>query len=683
MPIARLKPSKFPTSEELQVPLAFTFIDSHDTKLPPNLQAPTSPSGKRDSSASLSGKPKGTSNTVAGKQSKVQHQDILMFDPTDGSLSLRRINLDVSAPNDGRRVLPSSTASVLSNAVTDSVNKLASLGLTTGRAPKSSAQSAITSTNANASTGISGILGRNAGAGLLGSNVGSRGGLGLLLGGGGSASKNSSGTTGGTAHKRNSLGSIAGLGTAPSAAAASRSSTLARMLDVHSMELIARDNSVVANWSLQRRKDWYEVRWKLTPGEEMTAKGKSNRVKKSGDGRAKENVGGRARAPTHTHTRMGSIGAMMKARQHIAHEYVLSQFVLTSSPVLMHFSSSYLAHSELSTCSRSPQLRPRTIYLSHQFTFRSLGEGYNALLRGYRFGLSGNKITVRREVEISAFEIGTDHFVGEYSTTPGDFYSSGSSGPQQSPFDAPLASALSDGLVYNTQPHAVLPMLPNGGTTTRSLRNSVPMPIRSSMSRVTKNIDVNGVAQSLGMMGRGMMQKVVRSPPLLPVRGSAGSKKKVLEDDDDEPYGVPLEFDEEDEDFMYNEADKGKMSDNGTGTSVSTADTSVHLADFKDQDGNNVGIVVVADPDDDDDDEDEAWHAWDREDKFVVEEEERFDEIIPAAGFMDEEQERGWRTLKGRGYGHGIGGGRDGDDFAERDEDGYEVAHVTAYVKGR
>ncbi|KAG8218093.1 hypothetical protein J3R82DRAFT_3608 [Butyriboletus roseoflavus] len=74
--------------------------------------------------------------------------------------------------------------------------------------------------------------------------------------------------------------------------------------------------------------------------------------------------------------------------------------------------SNPLAHAELSTCARTPGLVPRSIYLSHQFLFYTLGEDYHALVRRHRLAISGAKIDVRKEVEASAFAGSSEaHFV--------------------------------------------------------------------------------------------------------------------------------------------------------------------------------------------------------------------------------------------------------------------------------
>jgi hypothetical protein len=118
---------------------------------------------------------------------------------------------------------------------------------------------------------------------------------------------------------------------------------------------------------------------------------------------------------------------------------------------------SWLAQAELSSFARSAKLLPRSIYLSHQFSFHTLGEDYHALIRRYQLDISGHKIDVRKEVPVSAYSAGS-----------GESFVEGFSSPRyvrnrtlSLSFDEPLASALAGGLDYHHSP-GVLPMLPNG-----------------------------------------------------------------------------------------------------------------------------------------------------------------------------------------------------------------------------
>ncbi|KAJ3484267.1 hypothetical protein NLJ89_g11995 [Agrocybe chaxingu] len=116
----------------------------------------------------------------------------------------------------------------------------------------------------------------------------------------------------------------------------------------------------------------------------------------------------------------------------------------------------WFSEAELSTCSNSARVLPRSLYLSHQFSFHTLGEEYQTLLRRYQFDFSGAKIEVRKAVEISAYASGGGNsaFVEGYSS-PRDIRRPSSS------FDEPLASAIS-GSFDNSNLPAILPMYPNG-----------------------------------------------------------------------------------------------------------------------------------------------------------------------------------------------------------------------------
>jgi len=257
--------------------------------------------------------------------------------------------------------------------------------------------------------------------------------------------------------------------------------------------------------------------------------------------------------------------------------------------------SSSLAEAELSTCSRSHRLLPRSIYLSHQFSFHALGEDYHALIRRFHLGVGGCKIEVRREVEVSAYSAGT-----------GESFVAGFSAPlhvrRPSSFDEPLASALLGGLEYPPS-RIVIPMLPNGIPRSRpkSFRNSVP--IRHMATGLG-----DGVSEGFGRLRREMHK--VRSPRLGPRYDVSGS--------------VPLEFDEEDEDFL-NRTDRlgvrgdsiSRSTSRGEGDSGASASTP------------STSAIPL------DDDEDDLLHGWNTEDKLAIDEAEQFDDVV---GFLDEEQ---------------------------------------------
>ncbi|KAG5653843.1 hypothetical protein H0H81_010116 [Sphagnurus paluster] len=279
----------------------------------------------------------------------------------------------------------------------------------------------------------------------------------------------------------------------------------------------------------------------------------------------------------------------------------------------------WLAQAELSTHSKSPKILPRSIYLSHQFSFHTLGEDYHALIRRYQFDIGGHKIDVRREVQVSAYSGGSnisgESFVeGGYDTRHRTLSSS---------FDEPLASALSNELEHAHVP-GVLPMYPNGGTPS-SYSSS---PFRSAIPIRSLGIG-DGVSESIGRIRRELHK--VRSPRLRPRPDSSLSAS------------VPLEFDEEDEDFLARDHEEslalsGSMravsretsrGDGDSGPTLSTPATSARA--LESEEDLLVGQVMEK--------VDDAWGAWSAEDKLAVEEVERFD-TIDVLGLLDEEQAR-------------------------------------------
>ncbi|KLO09334.1 hypothetical protein SCHPADRAFT_907840 [Schizopora paradoxa] len=257
--------------------------------------------------------------------------------------------------------------------------------------------------------------------------------------------------------------------------------------------------------------------------------------------------------------------------------------------------SEWLSQSELSTCSRSPQILPTSVYLSHQFSFFAFGEDYHALLRRLFFDVPVNKIEVRREVEASA-----------YSSGQGELFVAGSS-PQEirnahAAFDAPLASAMSASLDYSGQSPPVIPMLPNGGRP-GSFKASIP--IRSVAAGLTE-----GVNGGFGRLRREI--KKVRSPRLRP------------QAEDRTPGPVPLEFDEDDEVFVGQmEQDSGEHDSDAHSAGTSRGDSGASISTPS---TNNNAPLPDSEPE-----------GWSLDDMDGLDEEEKFDEIS-TAGFMDEEQ---------------------------------------------
>ncbi|KAI9453818.1 hypothetical protein F5148DRAFT_456920 [Russula earlei] len=246
----------------------------------------------------------------------------------------------------------------------------------------------------------------------------------------------------------------------------------------------------------------------------------------------------------------------------------------------------WLSFAELRTCSQSPQVLPRSLYLSHQFFFHTLGDDYHGRLRRFQLDALGPKIEVRKEVEISAYAAGV-----------GEAFIHGSHDPTRisSSFDEPLSSAMTSGLEYPSSP-PIIPMFPNG--TPGSFKNSIPI------QRVAAGLS-DGMTEGFARVRREIGR--VRSPQLVHHNVTAG---------------VPLEFGEEDEDFALSYGGDGGISpprDDGGSASVSTPSSGLDAGDQK------VG--------------NSAWRDWDVEAPNGDDMEEQFQEFS-VVGFMDEEQDR-------------------------------------------
>ncbi|GJE97284.1 hypothetical protein PsYK624_135000 [Phanerochaete sordida] len=254
----------------------------------------------------------------------------------------------------------------------------------------------------------------------------------------------------------------------------------------------------------------------------------------------------------------------------------------------------WLSQAELSTHSRSTRIVPRSLYLAHQFSFYTLGEDYHGLLRSFNFDVPAAKVEVRRQIEVNAS-----------GSSMSESFVSGSSLPSQSGFSTSYDEAVSVDLRTLKPSPPVLPMYPNGPPS-RAYMNS--MPIRNVAAGIS-----DGMTEGLGRLRREIGK--VRSPRLAPKRDSLAS--------------VPLEFDEEDEDFLPGPGGAGSederddvlshgTSREGEGASPSTPSTNLEPIPAED-------------------DGDALWEGWGPEDKQAVEEIEQFDDI--AVGFMDEDAE--------------------------------------------
>lgn len=261
-----------------------------------------------------------------------------------------------------------------------------------------------------------------------------------------------------------------------------------------------------------------------------------------------------------------------------------------------------LSYAELSTFSTSPQILPRSLYLSHQFSFYAFAEDYHALVVRRQFDIDAHKLEVRKQVEVSAYPIGDgDLFVqGRMDAHDHTIVSSS--------FDEPLASALAAELNSPGPSPPTIPMFPNGtaGSASRSLRASIP--IRSVASGLS-----DGMSEGLVRLRRELNK--VRPPRPAP----APSMGQSL------PISVPLEFNEEDEDFLLGTLDppidtmsRSTSREGDSGASISTPSTNMEPLPAEEGTGS-------------------AWQGWGPEDQAAIEDAERFEDIS-AVGFMDEEQ---------------------------------------------
>jgi hypothetical protein len=165
----------------------------------------------------------------------------------------------------------------------------------------------------------------------------------------------------------------------------------------------------------------------------------------------------------------------------------------------------------------------------------------------------------------------------------------------------------------------ILPMLPNGVPNPR-LRDSIP--IRSVAAGIT-----DGVSEGLGRLRREINR--AKSPRLKP-RQSLGSGVTS-------PSWAPIEFDEEDEDFMLSHEDPaqepGPAADGGATTRSTSRDGASILTPLSTQ----PDFFDLLDNDYDGQGNLEDERGWSQEDRQAVEDAERFFDIS-AAGLMDEEQ---------------------------------------------
>lgn len=225
-------------------------------------------------------------------------------------------------------------------------------------------------------------------------------------------------------------------------------------------------------------------------------------------------------------------------------------------------------------------------------------------MRRYNFDLPTTLVEVRKEVEVSAFRSDFDE------TFVLGLNDARSGGRASSSFDEPLASALAGDIPHFDPSPPILPMFPNGasGASSRSIKNAIP--IRHVAAGFSDSMS-GGLTRLRREMGR------VRSPRL------------AARLDTDLP--VPLEFDEEDEDFL------------GAGGTVSSSvpeDDGMSYTYSRGEGDSGESISTPSShreplPVEDDDTVGGMWQGWEAEDQLAVDEEEQFNDLT--AGFVDED----------------------------------------------
>jgi hypothetical protein len=349
------------------------------------------------------------------------------------------------------------------------------------------------------------------------------------------------------------MGGAAWLGTSPP-------TTVNRQVEVSTPELSAKEMPL-ATWNLKRKGHWKEIRSAV----EVEAPERS-----------------RVNPNEYSHC-------------------VLYIYCLT---FLMFCCTRWLAQAEISTCSSSTKILPRSIYLSHQFFFYTLGEDYHALIRRQQLDINGTKLEVRKEVEVSAYPAGSGESFVEGFTSPRTIHQTSSS------IDEPLALALTGDLDYPLPAQPVIPMLPNGvGSKPKSFKGALP-------------IRAMAAGLSDGMSGR--LEKMRRARP-------KPSPPSIAPSDSGISVPVTLEFDEEDEeDFVKSRGggyipspdgiahSKSREGDSGASMSLSTPSTTPPL------------LL-------DDEAVDDKWIDWGAGNVAAVDDNEEFHHVS-AVGLLDEEQ---------------------------------------------
>ncbi|KAF9517475.1 hypothetical protein BS47DRAFT_500214 [Hydnum rufescens UP504] len=198
-----------------------------------------------------------------------------------------------------------------------------------------------------------------------------------------------------------------------------------------------------------------------------------------------------------------SLKATWDIRKHGEWEDVKGEF-LESSPVHPSFEQDWLSEAELSTGTTSLSMLPDSVYLSHQFSFYSLADDWQALLLRSVFELPCAKIEVRKEVEISPFPSSTATSNRRNKGTAESFVQGNAN--MGSPFDEPLASAIQARLDPPPSEPGVIPSYPNGLHVGPNSWRDPTLPLRHAAVGIS-----DGVGEGLKQLRRELV-KVAKSP---------------------------------------------------------------------------------------------------------------------------------------------------------------------------
>ena len=147
---------------------------------------------------------------------------------------------------------------------------------------------------------------------------------------------------------------------------------------------------------------------------------------------------------------------------------------------------------------------PDSVYLSHQFSFYSFADDWQAPLLRSVFELPCTKIEVRKEVEISPFPSSTTTSKRRNRGDAESFVQGNAH--VGSPFDEPLASAIQARLDPPSSEPGVIPSYPNGLHAGPNSWRDATVPLRHAAVGIS-----DGVGEGLKQLRRELV-KVAKSP---------------------------------------------------------------------------------------------------------------------------------------------------------------------------